>query len=231
MLKPSFQSFQASLERMRSRLNWVIVRIPFDVSRTWGTRGQVKVKGEINGFAFRTSLFPTGDGGHLLLVNKRMQTGSHVREGMTARFRLEPDQEERKIVVPAELQSALSEDRALVRWFERLNYSTRKYLVDSVSGLKSAEARERRAGQMAERLLAAMEAERDLPPILRLAFARDPRTQEGWNLMSASRRRGHLLGIFYYRTPAAQARRVAQAVRDACQLAERTRAARIKSKA
>lgn len=221
MPKTPRKSFQAELERGNSRLNWVIVRIPFDVARVWGARGQLKVRGEINGFGFRTSLFPTGQGGHVLLVNKRMQSGGNVRVGMTARFGMEPDKQERKIIVPAELARALAEDQALVRWFEQLNYSTRKFATDWISGVKSAEARERRAGQLAERLMAAMEAERDLPPILRLAFARNPQAQEGWNRMSAARRRGHLLGIFYYQTPAAQARRVARAVHDAFEVAEK----------
>ena len=46
--------FKAPLERMRSRLNWIIIRMPFDAARLWRLRGQIKVKGEINGFAFRT---------------------------------------------------------------------------------------------------------------------------------------------------------------------------------
>jgi len=39
--------------------------------------------------------------------------------------------------------------------------------------------------------------------------------------MSEARRRGHLMAIFYYREPKAQARRIAKAVEDAFQLAER----------
>jgi hypothetical protein len=42
-------------------------------------------------FAFRTSLFPDGQGGHFMMVNKQMQRGAGVGPGMTARFRLEPD--------------------------------------------------------------------------------------------------------------------------------------------
>jgi len=99
------KSFGATLERMESRLNWVIVRIPFDVSEVWGTRGQLKVKGEISGLPFRTSLFPTGDGSHILLVNKQMQAGAKVGVGMIARFRLEPDTAERKTTIPTELQN------------------------------------------------------------------------------------------------------------------------------
>src|SRR3979409_160623 len=84
--KPKTKSFQAILERGASRLNWVIVRIPFDVQKIWGTRGMLRVKGNINGFDFRTSLFPTGTGGHVLLVNKRMQAGAHAGAGSQASF-------------------------------------------------------------------------------------------------------------------------------------------------
>jgi len=53
-----------------------------------------------------------------------------------------------------------------------------------------------------------MEAERELPPILQLAFARSPKAGEGWNRMSAARRRSLLFAIFYYRAPEARARRI-----------------------
>lgn len=202
-------------------MQWVIVRIPFDVGKTWGSRGQFKVKGEINGFPFRTSLFPRGGGAHILLVNKRMQTGAKVTAGASADFRLEPDTAERTITVSPELDRALSEERALRRWFDQLNYSARNDITRWVTEVRSAEARERRANQIAERLLATMEAERDLPPILRMAFARNAQAAQGWKLMSASRRRMHLFGIFYYRTPDAQARRVAKVVQDAYDLAAR----------
>ena len=49
MAKPSAKSFRATLERINSPLKWVIIRIPFDVHKLWGARGQLKVKGEING--------------------------------------------------------------------------------------------------------------------------------------------------------------------------------------
>jgi len=220
-LKPVGKSFQAALERMPSNLGWVIVRIPLDVPKVWGTRGMLKVKGDINGFAFRTSLFPTGKGYHYLLVNKRMQAGAGARPGMVARFHLQPDTEKRVAVVPRELQRILNEERSFRRWFEQLNYSTRKWITDWVTQVKSPEARGRRAEQVAEQLLATREAERDLPPILKLAFARDPRAYTGWQRMSPSHRRGHLLAIFYYRSPDARDRRIAKLLDDALTFAER----------
>jgi len=222
MPKPVAKSFPASLERGAGRLGWIVVRIPFDAAKTWGaTKGLIKVKGEINGFAFRTSLFPTGDGHHILLVNKRMQAGGNAWLGDSARFRLEPDTEERVVTEPPEMAAALAEDRALRRWFDKLNYSTRKEIANWIAGVKSAEARQRRAAQMAERLFATMDAERELPGFIRMAFARDGRASEGWKRMSPSHRRAHLLGIFYYRNPAARDRRLAKTIAEARAYADR----------
>ncbi len=218
------KSFQARLERIDSPLKWVMIRIPFDAAKIWGKRGQLKVKGEINGFAFRTSLFPRRNGGHMMLVNKRMQRGAGAGPGSVAQFRLEPDTEERIITAPVELKRALAEDRSLRRWFDKLNYSMRKYIADWIAEVKSAEARTRRAEQIAERLLATMEAERELPPILQIAFAHNPQAREGWERMSPARRRGHLLGIFYYRDPEARGRRVEKALQDAMEVAQKTTA-------
>jgi uncharacterized protein YdeI (YjbR/CyaY-like superfamily) len=210
------KSFKATLERMQSsNLGWVIIRIPFDVSKVWGVRGRLRVKGEINGFAFRTALFPTGKGYHFLLVNKRMQAGADARAGSTASFLLEPDLAVRKATVPMELQRALSQDRSLRRWFDNLSYSIRKWIIDWIVQPKSAEARVRRAEQIAEQLLTTMEAELELPPILKAAFARDPRAFEGWQRMSPTHRRHSLLSIFHYRSPEARERRIAKMLEEA----------------
>ena len=218
---PATKRFEARLERLRSRLNWIIIRIPFDAAQAWGLRGQIKVKGKINGFPFRTSLFPTREGWHFLLINKRMQKGARAIEGSAAYFQMELDREERTVTIPKELKRILSEDRSLRRWYDGLNHSTRSDIAKWITEPKSGEARIRRAEQIAERLLAVMEAERELPPVLQVAFARHPRAREGWEGMSASRRRGHLFGIFYYRTPEAQARRIDKMLDDANAVAEK----------
>ena len=215
------KSFRAKLERMASNLGWVIIRIPLDVPKVWGIRGMLKVKGEINGFAFRTSLFPTGKDFHYLLVNKRMQAGANAAAGDTAQFRLEPDTAERVVTVPAALQRILNENRSFRRWFDQLNYSTRKWITDWITQVKSPAALLRRTEQVAEQLLSTMEAERELPPILKLAFARDPRALAGWQRMSPTHRRGHLLAIFYYRAPDSRDRRIAKMLEDAFTFAER----------
>jgi len=213
--KPVAKSFKATLERMDSNLGWVIIRIPLDVSKVWGTRGSLRVKGEINGFEFRTSLFPTGKGYHCMLVKKSMQAGANAAAGDTAQFRLQPDTEKRSVTVPAELQRILNEDRSFRKWFDQLTFSMRKWICDWVVNVKNPASRVRRAEQVAEQLLNTMEAELDLPPILKRAFASDPRAYQGWQSMTPLQRRHQLLGIFYYRSPESRDRRIAKMLEEA----------------
>jgi uncharacterized protein YdeI (YjbR/CyaY-like superfamily) len=202
-------------------LNWVVIRLPFDAQKVWGTRGQIRVKGEINKFAFRTSLFPTGDGHHYMIVNKQMQKGGSVRPGMEAHFRLEPDLEKRAIPDSSELEQALKESRRLQKFYQSLTPSTRTEIVRWIAGAKQPETRARRAEQCAERLMETMEAEIELPPIIRQAFARNPQAAEGWSRMPPSHRRMHLLGIFYYRNLESRLRRIEKAMTEMIEYASR----------
>jgi uncharacterized protein YdeI (YjbR/CyaY-like superfamily) len=145
-----------------------------------------------------------------------MQTDANAAPGDTAQFRIEPDTAKRVAIVPAELQRILNEDRSFRRWFdEQLTFSMRKWICDWIVNVKNPASRLRRAEQVAEQLLTTMEAELDLPPILKLAFGRDPRAYQGWLSMTPLHRRHQLLGIFYYRSPESRNRRIAKMLEEA----------------
>ena len=211
--RPVAKTFAAPLERAGGRLQWTILRVPLDVHKLWGKRGQLRVKGEMNGFAFRGTLRPTGRGTHFLMVTKQMRCGSGLQPGMTARLRLEPDTEKRVVRVPPELARMFKESKRLAKYYASLNDSTRRAIANWVGEGKQAETRRRRAQQMAAHLMETMEAERgDLPPVLRLALERNPQARAGWERMPPSQRRFHLFGITGYRSPESRARRVEKAV-------------------
>jgi uncharacterized protein YdeI (YjbR/CyaY-like superfamily) len=222
------KSFRGVLEPDHTELKWVIVRVPFDATAAWKVRHGLRVKGAINGYAFRTSLFGSAEGGYVLPVNKQMQKGARVGVGGVAEIVLEPDLEERAAKVPPELEKLLKRDRALKSWFEQLSYSVRKFIGDTVAGPKSPEARVRRAEQMAERMMLAMEGERELPPILQVMFRRQPLARAGWEAMTPVQRRGHLLGIFYYQSPESREKRARKAVDDALRMAKAMAAAELR---
>jgi uncharacterized protein YdeI (YjbR/CyaY-like superfamily) len=209
------KTFEAVLERTADRLRWVIARIPFDAAKLWGKRGQIKVQGEINGFAFTATLFPDGHGHHFLIVNKKMLSGGKTAAGLTAKFRIHPDTTPRVTVAPpAELLRELRQSKRLLKFFESLNPSRRHEIAKWIAQCKTSEARKRRSERLAEWLMETMEAELALPPIMQLAFRQNPKACAEWNRMSPSHRRAHLISIFHYREPEARARQLAKMVEE-----------------
>ncbi|HET9743767.1 MAG TPA: DUF1905 domain-containing protein [Terriglobales bacterium] len=110
MPRPSRKSFSATLERTGPPMHWTIIRVPFDVAKTWGTRRQLRVKGEIGGFPFRSTIFPTRSGQHFLIVNKTMQKQARLAPGASAKFTLEPDLSPRVAQIPP--NSSASSDKS-----------------------------------------------------------------------------------------------------------------------
>jgi uncharacterized protein YdeI (YjbR/CyaY-like superfamily) len=216
------KSFRAVLEPDGTRLRWVIARIPFDVTKTWPVRRGLRVRGEIEGFAFRSSLFPDPrGGGHILLVNKKMQAAAKAAVGVPVRIGLEPDMDERAPFIPPELALALKADRRLRPWLDRMSPSMRREIGAWVAEPKNLETRQKRADAMAERLLLALEGESELPPILHAAFLRQPLARQGWEAMTPLQRRNYLLAIFYYQSAEARERRAAKVVEEALRVAKK----------
>jgi uncharacterized protein YdeI (YjbR/CyaY-like superfamily) len=156
-------------------------------------------------------------------VNKKMQAGGKVSLGERAKFLMEPDTTARRVTVPQELLRVLGESKRLRKFYDSFNHSYRTYMASWVAEPKSGEARMRRAEQIAERLMLTMEAEKELPPVLAVALARNPLARKGWEHMPAGHRRSHLMGIFGYRNPESQGRRIAKAVQEMVAYAEKRR--------
>jgi uncharacterized protein YdeI (YjbR/CyaY-like superfamily) len=216
------KSFTAVLEPLRNGLGWVIARIPFDVETAWPHRVRQRVRGEVEGVPFRSSLFGFSQGGgHFLLVNNKLQKAAKVTIGSRVRIEMEPDMDERLALMPPELAAVLKSDRELRRYFDGLNEYTRRTICALVQEPTSLATRQKRAEQWAERLMLTMEGEQDVPPILRAAFLREPLAKKGWELMTQLQRRGHLLGIFYYKEGEAREKRAAKAVEEALRVAKK----------
>ena len=219
---PGRQKFQGVLQSDGTALGWTIVKVPFDPVDVWPKRKGLRVRGTINGVAFRTSLFRGRDGACVLLVNKQTQKHAGVTRGSVADIVIEPDVEERPAAAtPPELERLLREDRALRKFHDALNPSMRRWIADAVAQPKSAAARTSRAELWAERMLLAMEGERVTPPILEALFHRQPKARAGWLAMTPIQRRSHLLGIFYCQSPEARLKRAQKAIGVALQLVEK----------
>jgi hypothetical protein len=138
------KTFKAKLEAVGPGGSWVIMRVPFRVEEVWGTKARMSVKGTINGYAFRSSIFPDGNGGHTMMVNKQMQAGAKVQPGSSATFTLAPDSGPRVVKVPPDLKKALAANEKAKSQFAEFSYSQRKAYVDCIESAKRAETRVKR---------------------------------------------------------------------------------------
>lgn len=193
----------------------MIARLPFSVEKTWGTRGILKVRLLVNGFEYRSSLFPTRSGTHFILVNKKMQKAARIKLGDVASFSVTPDLAPRILKLPEELERALNEDRKVRKWFDRLTYSIRKWLSDIVANAASPATRNKRAERIAEQIMETMEAEEELPPLIRQTLNRHPGAERAWKNMTELQRRYNLLAIFYYQTPQTRLKRIEKVIEQA----------------
>jgi uncharacterized protein YdeI (YjbR/CyaY-like superfamily) len=210
------------VEPLEGGLGWVVARIPFDVEAVWTKMVRLRVKVEVGGETFRTSLFADSRrGGHFLLVNKKMQKAAGAKVGAMVDFALEPDVDERTPEIPPELAKLLKDEKRLTKWYEGLSEARRWEIAKWIDGVKGAEARQRRSEQIAERLLATMEGEKELPPILEVAFRRVPAARKGWDAMTKLQRRNNLMAVFYYQSPEAREKRVKKVIEDCLNVANR----------
>ena len=219
------KTFQARLEAREAGLSWTIARVPFDPAEVWAERKGLRVKGSIraagksavnkDSFDFCTNLIRSHDAGYFLLVTGKMRKAARLEMGSLVEICLEPDVDGRAATPPPELAKLFKSDRTVKKWFETLNYSLRKYIADMIAEPKSAEARGRRAEQWMERMMLTMEGEEHPPPILQMAFRRQPMARAGWDAMTPNQRRLALLSIFSCISPEAQAKRVERVMEEA----------------
>jgi hypothetical protein len=148
------QKFKATLDGEGPNKAWTFLRIPAAVSTAFGQRGWVSVRGTINAFAFRSSIFADGKGGHSMMVNKAMRAGAKAEQGDTVNVTMEVDDQPRVVAAPADLRKALRGDAKAAALFKTLSPSCKKEYVDWIIGAKREETRRARVAR-AVTLLAA----------------------------------------------------------------------------
>jgi hypothetical protein len=137
-------SFEAKMIRPEGVGTRTFVNIPPEVLGTFGSKGQVKVRGTVNGYPFRSTALPMGDGTHYLVVGKSIRDQIHAAQGDTVTITIELDSGDRQLETPADFTQALSDQPQANEVFDRLSYSHKKAYVDWISSAKQGETRQRR---------------------------------------------------------------------------------------
>src|SRR5215469_5466619 len=97
--------FEAILDMIEK---WTVVRLPANASDKLPSRGQVSVRGTINGHQFRTVLEPDGSSGHWMRVDDELQQAAAISAGDTATLELEPTKDWPEPDMPGDFETALA---------------------------------------------------------------------------------------------------------------------------
>jgi hypothetical protein len=123
---------------------WTYLVLPFDSSKEFATKSLVRVKGTVDGHPFRSTLLPTGGGGHFLVVKSEVRKAIVKEAGETVTVTIEPDSEPRSVLVPDDLMKAIERDTRASAAFEKMARSHQKAYVEWVEQAKRQETREDR---------------------------------------------------------------------------------------
>jgi hypothetical protein len=148
------KTFSAKAKAIGPSGAWTQMQIPFNVEKEWGSRARVSVRGSINDFVFRTSIFPDGKGGHTMMVNKAMKENGGALPGKSVRVELEPDTAPRTVIVPKDFKVALAGNAKARATFEAFSPSHRRAYVDWITQAKREETRVARIEKAIEMIAA-----------------------------------------------------------------------------
>lgn len=126
--------------------------VPFSVEAVFGSKALTLVKGTIDGYPYRSSVFPLGDGTHYMVVNREVREAIGKLEGGHLMVTMQPDTDKRVVEVPDDFQGLLTENEQARGVFDKLSYSHQKEYVDWIVEAKRQETRQRRMEKAIEML-------------------------------------------------------------------------------
>lgn len=159
----------------------VIIRLPKSVSKQLPSRGQVAVRGTINGHDFEKVLEPDGDFGHWLKLDDTLQKILNVSVGDTVTLAVEPTRTWPEPTIPADFAKALASAPASIRsiWKD-ITPMARWEWIRWVHATNNDETRKRRV----EVSIAKMESGKRRPCCFNLASCTDPDVSRSGKLMT-----------------------------------------------
>ena len=159
-----------------------ILRLPKDASAKLPSRGQVAVKGTINGRPFQAVVEPDGNLGHWLKVDGKLKRASALGGGDTATLELEPLKDWPEPSVPKDLEVALAAASPKIReMWKDITPMARWEWVRWVNATQNLDTRKRRV----EVSISKMKSGKRRPCCFNLASCTDPDLSKSGRLIES----------------------------------------------
>ena len=138
--------FSARLSRpvAKKAVSWTFLTLPEAASAKLPSRGLMSVEGTLNGFPFRATLAPDGQGGHWLKLDRKMRLAAGAEAGDVVTLEIAPADEEPEPTVPADLRKALAAALKAREVWSDITPIARRDWIHWVVSAKQPETRARR---------------------------------------------------------------------------------------
>jgi hypothetical protein len=125
-------------------VSWTFLVLPKQASAKLPSRGMTSVAGTLNGFPFRATLEPDGQGGHWLKVDRKLRAAAGTEAGDVVTLEIAPLAEEPEPKVPADLRKALAAAPQARELWSNITPVARRDWIQWIVSAKQAETRARR---------------------------------------------------------------------------------------
>jgi hypothetical protein len=159
---------------------WTILRLPEKASERLPSRGQVVVRGTINGQEFQAVLEPDGNLGHWMRIDEKQRQAAAIRAGDTATLEIEPIKDWPEPNVPQDLDTALAgAPQKIQDLWKDITPMARWEWVRWVNATRNPDTRQRRV----EVSISKMNSGKRRPCCFNLAACTDPYMSKGGRLI------------------------------------------------
>jgi hypothetical protein len=156
-----------------------LMRLPRPASAKLPSRGQVAVRGTMNGRRFQTVLEPDGKFGHWMKIDRKLQKGAAVGAGDSAAVELEPIKDWPEPNVPQDLKRAVAAaPQKIQELWKEITPMARWEWVRWVNATANPETRKRRV----EVSISKMKSGKRRPCCFNLAACTDPELSKNGRL-------------------------------------------------
>ena len=157
-----------------------VLRLPESASKNLPSRGQVAVRGTINGVEFQTVLELDGNSGHWMRLDDTLQHAAGISAGETATLDIEVTKDWPEPSVPQDLATALAvAPQKIQNLWDEITPMARWEWVRWVNATKNADTRRRRVDVS----ISKMKSEKRRPCCFNLSACTDPNLSKNGRLL------------------------------------------------
>lgn len=127
-----------------------VIPIPINVETAFGTKGKLDVKGTVDGLPIQRTLLSAGDGTHYFIIKGAFLKQLGKEEGDDVFVEIEPDETYKDVEIPDILLYELEENDVAKAEYDRTSPSSRRWIRDYLTDVKSLDAKANRVLKVLE---------------------------------------------------------------------------------